>query len=143
MRAAFQMFVGFALVLAWSTTPPSASAQGDLTAFCNQQNALCTGEGCSTNPGPQGVEHCRKVTCGGRLSGCLRTGCYQWGTRPAACFGRDQLRPCTVSSCEAAADACRQTEKQQGKKLNCDRNLAECRKTGIWSGLYARCRIAK
>lgn len=143
MKIASQMLAGLALIIAWSMTLHNASAQGDLTAFCNQQNALCTGQGCSASPGPQGIEHCRKVTCGGRLSTCLKTGCYQWATRPAVCFGKDQLRPCTVSSCEAAADACRQTEKQQGKKLNCERNLADCRKTGIWSGTYARCRIPK
>lgn len=123
---------------------PPADAQADLKTFCKQQNTLCAGEGCSANPGPQGVKHCREVICGGRLASCLKSGCYQWGTRPAACFAKDQLAPCkNASSCEGAADACRQTEKQQGKRLNCDRNLADCRKTGIWSGTYARCRIQK
>jgi hypothetical protein len=123
---------------------PPAVAQGDLKSFCNTQNALCTGEGCSANPGPQGVKHCRDVVCGGRLARCLETGCYQWGTRPAVCFGKEQIRACeNVSSCEQAAERCRQTQKQGGKQLNCERSLADCRRTGIWSGTYARCRIAK
>lgn len=122
----------------------AALAQGELKSFCATQNELCTGEGCSANPGPQGVKHCREVVCGGRLANCLKTGCYQWRTRPAACFGKDQLAPCkNASTCEQAAEACRQIEKPQGKKLNCERNLADCRKTGIWSGTYARCRILK
>jgi len=68
--------------------PESISARPELRVFCDKQNSVCTGAGCSGNPGPIGVKHCQEVTCGGRLLRCLQSGCYEWRTRPAECFGK-------------------------------------------------------
>lgn len=134
-------------VFVWLSANQDASAQDSgLRAHCQKQNALCTSVGCTENPGPSGVTHCREVVCGGRLASCLKSGCYQWSTRPASCFvkGADIPACPTAKSCDAAAANCRQTQSAQPTaQLNCDRVLAECKKTGIWRGAYVTCRIAK
>lgn len=56
---------------------------------------------------------------------------------------QEQIRPCNnVTSCKGAWAVCADNEKKDSsKKLNCDRNLANCEATGIWRGTYVVCRI--
>jgi hypothetical protein len=52
-----------------------------------------------------------------------------------------QLPTCTVPSCEAAAQVCRDVQRRASEPMNCAAVLTDCKATGVWRGKFSTCRI--